>query len=100
MLFSVCVSSSGSGFAFVTATPVQRAGGVVAQPGYFYLRRVGDGYRRLDPLLTARTADRRPRGLPEDVYRAFRTTKACGFQGPSAVKRVLQEHAAPSFRTG
>jgi hypothetical protein len=100
VLYPICISSADDHFAFVTANPIQRSDGVVAQPGYFYVRRVGSAYRRLDPLLTARTSLRRPAGVPVTVYRDFGigTKRLCGFQGPEAVKRLLRDHSAPSFR--
>jgi hypothetical protein len=100
VLYPICISSADDHFAFVTANPIQRSGGVVAQPGYFYARRIGSAYHRLDPLLTARTSLRRPAEVPVAVYRDFGigTKRLCGFQGPEAVKRVLRDHSAPSFR--
>jgi hypothetical protein len=99
VLYPICISSVDPRFAFVVANPVQRSG-AVAQPGYFYLRRVGLGFHRLDPLLTARTSLTRPSTVPLRVYRDFGVgvKRLCGFQGEAAVKRVLRERSAPSFQ--
>jgi hypothetical protein len=99
VLYPICSSSVDARFAFVVANPVQQSG-AVAQPGYFYLRRIGNTFRLLDPLLTAGTALRRPNAVPVAVYRDFNVggkPGLCSFQGAAEVTRVLRRRTAPIF---
>jgi hypothetical protein len=100
VLYPICVSHADGRFAFAVVNPIQ-PDGTVAQPGWFYLRRVAGNYHVLGTLLTAGTSLDRPHGVPLDVYRDFGVggpPRACAFQGPSAVAKTLREHSAPTFR--